>query len=80
VLGAVLPLHLSVPQAPWLLLLPSPLPDSTNDIQLIQCNLVRAKPLGWQQYLPECREVLLDFVKQAQSLGEEKAEYHVSGQ
>lgn len=73
-------IQLSVPRVQWLLpLLPSPLPDSTNDSQLIQHNLVRAKPLGCQQCPPECREVLLDFVKQAQSL-EGKAECHVSGQ
>lgn len=48
-------LHLSGPQAPRLLRLPSLLPDSTNDIQLIQQNLVDAKPLGWRQCFPDCR-------------------------
>jgi hypothetical protein len=49
-------LRLSLPQFWWLLLLPSPLPDTANDIQLIQHKLVHYKPLGWQRCFSECSE------------------------
>lgn len=34
----------------WMLLLPNPLPDIGNDIQLIQHNLLHYKPVDWWQY------------------------------
>lgn len=46
VLWAVLP-PLSLSQAWWVLLLPNPLPDTANDIQLIQHNMVHYKSLDW---------------------------------
>lgn len=46
VLWAVLP-PLSLSQPWWMLLLPNPLPDTANDSQLIQHNLVHYKPLDW---------------------------------
>lgn len=40
-------LRLSLSQARWLLLLPSTLPDTANDNQLIQHNLVHYKLVDW---------------------------------